>query len=469
MFPADSNTLGLGQQITPHNSSFKDPSGFVFMQDGMVYRQINHSYSHHYDHLLSSGLYQELVNQNWLIAHTEINSATPIADAYKIIRPQTVRHISYPYEWSFSQLKAAALLTLKIARKSLAFKMILKDATPFNIQFHNGKPVFIDTLSFECYREGTPWVAYRQFCETFLAPLALMSYRDGSANAALTTHIHGLPMKQTATALPFSSYFNVGLLMHIHLQAWFQGNASQGKPNTKVRELSKQRLEAMLSHLEKTVSNLSLQTNKGVWGAYYQTGVLDQEYVVEKSSVIEQFIANRSYSSAIDLGSNSGHFSRLLASKGIHVVAVDSEHSCIDELYQVCKTDTIENILPLLIDLSNPTPAIGWMNTERGSFMERFASRDLVVALALVHHLAIGRNVPFAKIAAFCAQLGEDLIIEFVPKSDPKVQLLLAHREDVFVQYTSKDFHEAFQQYYNLMEEVAIAGTERVLYLFKKK
>lgn len=468
MSPTDSRLRSLEQPITPHNSSFKDPSGFVFTVNGTIYRQINHRYAGHYDCLMKSGLYEDLTKRNWLIAHTESNMPVQSIDGYKIIKPEPLRHISYPYEWSFSQLKAAALLTLGIAKKSLAHKMILKDATPFNVQFANGKPVFIDTLSFELYRDGDPWVAYRQFCETFLAPLALMYYRDETTHGRMVNQIHGLSVKQTAASLPLVSCFNSGLLMHIHFQSWFQGTVSTPNRSAAKQKLPQQRLLAMLNHLEQTVHQLSHKTKEGVWGAYYDTGVLDQEYVTEKSAIIQRFLSNNQYASAIDLGSNSGHFAKLMANTGIEVVAVDSEHRCIDDLYRENVASNRENILPLLIDLTNPSPAIGWMNTERSSFMERF-SADLVVALALVHHLVIGRNVPFEKVAQFCAHLGNHLIIEFVPKSDPKVQLLLAHREDVFDNYTQAQFVEAFQQHFHIREEVAIAGTERVLYLLEKK
>lgn len=470
MIQSDASALSIEQQITPHNSSFRDPSGFIFTHNETIYRQINHRYTDHYDWFVKSGLYADLVKNNWLIEHSETNMPVQSETGYKVIQPEPVRHISYPYEWSFSQLKDAALLTLTIAKRSLSFKMMLKDATPFNVQFVKGTPIFIDTLSFEKYKTGEPWVAYRQFCETFLAPLALMSFCNELAQGRLITNIHGLSIKDTSAKLPLRSYLHSGILMHIHFQGWFQGNASAPKESKSKRALPEQQLLAMLTHLENTIKGLTPKENKGVWGAYYQTGVLDQEYVTEKTTIMERFIKRNktSYASAIDLGSNSGHFSTLLSGHEIDVVAVDSEHSCIDELYRTCTAKKIKNVLPLLIDLTNPTPSIGWMNTERASFMERYKA-DLVVALALVHHLVIGRNVPFEKVAQFCAQLGEDLIIEFIPKSDPKVQLLLANREDVFEHYTQQHFCNAFLGCFNLREEVPIEGTERTLYLFTRK
>lgn len=185
--------------------SFRDPSGFVFWRDGVIYRQVNAIYKEDYDHLMSSGLYKALVDAGLLIPHEEVGAEPAVSDgAYKIIRPELVTFVSYPYEWSFSQLKDAALTTLRVQHESMDFGMTLKDCSAYNVQFKDGKPVFIDTLSFERYREGTPWAPYRQFCQHFLAPLALMSHRDVRLSQLLRIHVDGVPLDLASSLLPLS-------------------------------------------------------------------------------------------------------------------------------------------------------------------------------------------------------------------------------------------------------------------------
>ena len=192
------------------SGSFRDPSGFLFSQDGLIYRQINNCYKENYDYLINSGLYKDLLNSGLLISHKEVGSAYARSnDAYKIIRPEPLVFISYPYEWCFSQLRDAALLTLKIQKKSLQHGMSLKDCSAYNIQFKKSKPIFIDTLSFEKYEADRPWVAYKQFCQHFLVPLALMVYKDIRLSQLFRIYIDGIPLDLAIKLLPFYSYFNL--------------------------------------------------------------------------------------------------------------------------------------------------------------------------------------------------------------------------------------------------------------------
>ena len=203
-----------------HNASFRDPSGFLFSREGVLYRQVNQVYAADFTRLMDSGLYDKLIKAGLLIPHVEsdLKPAQPEL-AFKVIRPERVPFISYPYEWSFGQLKDAALATLSIQKRALKLGMSLKDASAYNIQFYNGKPVLIDTLSFETYQEGEPWVAYRQFCQHFLAPLALMAYRDVRLSQLLRVYIDGIPLDLASELLPGRTRWNLGLATHIHLHA----------------------------------------------------------------------------------------------------------------------------------------------------------------------------------------------------------------------------------------------------------
>ena len=209
-------------------SSFRDPSGFLFYKNNLIYRQVNISYKENYDHLMESGLYKILINKKLLIPHREVD-ASSLSDrkSYKTIKPELIPFISYPYEWSFSQLKNAALTAIKIQKYSLDFGMSLKDCSAYNIQFFNGKPIFIDTLSFEKFKPNKPWIAYRQFCQHFLAPLALMSCKDIRLNQLFKIYIDGIPLDLASSLLPIKTYFKFFLLTHIHLHAKSQKHFSK--------------------------------------------------------------------------------------------------------------------------------------------------------------------------------------------------------------------------------------------------
>jgi len=256
-----------------HSASFRDPSGFIFWRDGSLYRQVNRSYQPDYDQLMNSGLYQKLVQANLLIPHqeTEIEPEQPSL-AYKIIRPEPVGFISYPYEWSFSQLKDAALATLLIQKEALAAGMCLKDASAYNIQFQRGCPVLVDTLSFETYREGAPWIAYRQFCQHFLAPLALMAYCDIRFSQMLRSNIDGIPLDFASKLLPRKTRFGLGLAMHIHwhaaAQKRFAGTAVKPENKTASR-MSRVSFQGLIDSLETTVRKLHWQPEGTAWGDYY--------------------------------------------------------------------------------------------------------------------------------------------------------------------------------------------------------
>ena len=251
-------------------SSFRDPSGFLFYLDGSIFRQVNTIYKENYDHLMNSGIYEILVADKLLIPHEEVDIEGVNPDlAYKIIKPELIPFISYPYEWSFSQLKDAALATLSIQKRSVDFGMSLKDCSAYNIQFRNGKPVFIDTLSFEKYHEGQPWVAYRQFCQHFLAPLALMSCRDVRLNQLLRVYIDGIPLDFTSSLLPFRTRFIFSLLSHIHLHARSQKHYADKAVDVSGKRVSRMSFLGLINNLESAVKKLRWQPGGTEWADYY--------------------------------------------------------------------------------------------------------------------------------------------------------------------------------------------------------
>lgn len=454
------------------SGSFRDPSGFMFKHDGKLYRQVNQKYREEYDLLMNSGLYDQLNKSRTLVAHKEVElDLAPRPEiAYKVIQPEIVDFISYPYEWCFNQLKDAAILTLAIARRALEFGMILKDASAYNIQFHQGRPIFIDTLSFEKYEEGAPWVAYRQFCQHFLAPLALMAKTDIRLAQMLRLHIDGIPLDLASKLLPGSTRVEFGLTTHIHIHAKSQQRYADKEVSQEAvkARVSKTAMVGLLDSLLSTVKSLNVKTIQTEWTDYYQDNNYTPASFEAKRQLVQSFIEKVQPKQVWDLGGNTGEFSRAASDLQIPTVCFDIDPGAVQQNYDLVKANKEKFMLPLRMDLTNPSPDLGWHNAERESMQAR-GPVDLVMALALIHHLAISNNVPLADVADYFADLGEYLIIEFVPKSDSQVRRLLASRLDIFPDYTLDGFRKAFTKRYVLLGEIPVEGSERTLFLMRRK
>lgn len=445
--------------------SFRDPCGFMFRHEGALYRQVHSIYKENYDWLISSGLYGDLVRERLLVPHEEVPHPLG-SDAYRCFRPVEISFVSYPYEWCFSQLKDAALTTLQIQKRALNKGMTLKDASAYNIQFHEGRPILIDTLSFERYQEGKPWIAYRQFCQHFLAPLALMSKKNALLGNLSRCFIDGVPLDITSSLLPLSTWFNWNLLINIHLHA-----ASQKKfadVSTELNAAGKiglTSLKGLVDSLEAAVKGLTWHPGGTQWADYYSDDSYTSEGKSSKEEIVRDFLEELNPKDAWDFGANTGHYSRLVARRGIPVISFDMDPACVERNYLEVRGGGEKRLLPLLQDLVNPSPAIGWGSVERDSLVGRsLGAVDTVLALALVHHLAISNNLPFAMIARFFSRVGRKLIIEFVPKSDKKVRKLLATREDVFKQYDQENFEREFEKYFRILSKAQVKDSGRVLY-----
>jgi hypothetical protein len=451
------------------SASFRDPSGFLFTDNGILYRQINRAYSNDYARLMDSGLYDRLVKASLLIPHVEVDQLPAESDAvFKIIQPERVPFISYPYEWSFSQLKDAALATLSIQKRAMKLDMSLKDASAYNIQFVRGKAMLIDTLSFEIYKEGEPWVAYKQFCQHFLAPLALMAYRDVRLSQLLRVYIDGVPLDLASGLLPAKTKFNFGLLTHIHVHAGAQKRYSDKVVAPRKGAMSKQALAGLIESLESTIKKLTWRPAGTEWGDYYENTNYTDSAFEHKRQLVREWSAERKPVLVWDLGGNTGVFSREAAASGAFTVSFDIDPAAVEQNYRTAKTKKEQNILPLVLDLTNPSPALGWDNSERDSFGAR-GPADMALALAVIHHLAISNNVPLLQLANFFAAHCKWLVIEFVPKPDSQVQKLLTSREDIFPNYTREGFESAFSACFAIRKSESVRDSERVLYLMERE
>ena len=450
-----------------HPGSFRDPSGFIFIEKGNLYRQINYSYRSDYDLLMSSGLYETLTEEGSLISHEEISfDSSKNRDAYKVIKPAFIPFISYSYEWSFSQLKDAALLTLAIQKRALKVGLSLKDASAYNVQFLNGKPVMIDTLSFAQHINGEPWIAYKQFCQHFLAPLALMSYRDIRLSSLLKTYIDGIPLDLAANLLPFRSYFKYSLLSHIYLHAKSQRVFADKVIKKENPSFSLNAMYGLIDSLESAIRNLKWKPEGTEWYDYYSDTNYSESGHKHKKELVSKYIQLSKPKTVWDLGANDGIFSRLASDESVFTLSIDSDPAAVENNYLNVRKQSETKILPLLIDLTNPSPAIGWKNDERSSILER-GPADTAMALALIHHLAISNNLPLGKTAELFSKICNYLIIEFVPKNDSQVQKLLASREDIFQDYDQTEFERVYAEYFTILNSDKIIDSERTIYLMK--
>lgn len=444
-------------------SSFRDPSGYVFYEDGKVFRRINECYIELYDLLMTSGLYDELVNLGMLVKHKEIKREKD----FILLEVEKIPFISYPYEWCFDEYRDAAILTLKINLVALKYNMILKDASAYNVQFLNGKPIFIDTLSFDKYDEGKPWGAYGQFTRHFLAPLLLMNNIDERLNSLMKNFIDGIPLDLTASMLKKRG----GMITKQHI-IWqnkaIQKHQNDGKNNNISNvNISKKSLESINIMMQNQISTMSRKKVQTEWDTYYDNTNYTSNADISKQKIVEKFlykIKNTKKDIAIDLGANDGKYSRLISEKFLEVLSMDIDYNSVNRNYI---NSNGNNILPLVFDFNNPSPAIGFACQERESLIDRSKAK-LVLALALIHHIAISNNVPFNKIALWLSELTEYLIIEFVPKEDSQVQILLRTRNDIFNNYTIEEFENDFAIYFEVLDKEKIDDSERVIYLMKR-
>lgn len=450
-------------------ASFRDPSGFVYVKEGVLLRQVNASYRESLSHLAESGLYKRLTDDGLLIPHTQVGIGLAFSnDAIAVLQPEVVHTVSYPYEWCFSQIKDAALATLEIQRSAIEYGMTLKDATAYNIQFHRGRPTLIDSLSFEPYEPGLPWKPYRQFCQHFVAPLVLMSRVDVRLSRLAAQFIDGIPLDLASKISKPRTRLDLRIGMHLHLHARLQNSKSAAAPLPRKGSFSKQALLGLLDSLQGLIQSLNWEPKGTEWADYYDDTNYTVGAMTAKHHLVDDFLGRilPAPNSVWDLGANNGEFSALATARGLYTVAWDMDPAAVEKNYLKRRNDCF--MLPLVQDLTNPSPSIGWSLRERESLIER-GPTDALMALALVHHLAIGNNVPLRDIAAFLSRIGEWLLIEFIPKEDSQVQRLLATREDVFPEYTLEHFESAFGRQFEVIRKEPIPGTARTLYLMRRR
>ncbi|MEI3039413.1 MAG: hypothetical protein V8T90_10185 [Victivallales bacterium] len=447
-------------------ASFRDPAGVVFYENGVVKRRINACYMPQYRKLIGSGLYRELVAAGMLVPHRELPEESGPEEL--VIRPLRIPMISYPYEWSFGMLRDAALLTLRAHKTALRYGMCLKDASAYNIQFIAGRPLLIDTLSFEVYQEGEPWCAYGQFCRHFLAPLLLMCHTDLRLNQLLRVYLDGIPLDLADRLLNGKGGWTARVHIRWHARA-VQKHGEEVREHCRKRvRLPMSRQIAMIGSLENAVSRLKLRKIVTEWGDYYSGTNYSAGAAAGKLECVRKLLAETGAGTVWDFGANDGRYTRLALSSGASLaVAFDMDPVAVERNYNTVRKSG-EQILPLLLDLSNPSPSIGFANRERTALPAR-GTPDCILMLAVIHHLAISNNLPLPRIAEWLGGLTAFLIIEFVPKEDSQVQRLLRNRADVFPGYTQESFEREFSRFFQLRHRIALPESLRTLYLWERR
>jgi len=462
--------------IKPNHISYKDSAARVFEKDGVYYRYIFEKYQSAYNHLMQSGLYSKLQSMGLLITHEEITNDSEFA--YKLLLPTQISFQSYPFEWSFTQWKKVVVAFLKINKIALEYGMILKDATPYNFYLNGGEAVLFDTSSFSFFKEGDPWIAYRQFCSELLSPIVLMRYNGQKWSRITRTQLRGLPLNFVSKQLPLKSWFNSTVLLHIHLHARYanaEGDTAAAKLNLdksnkkQIKGFTTEKLQSLMGMLLYSVEKWkkAYQFEKH-WSEYYENDIASENYITHKEETIIKWLKQLAPISILDLGANSGKFTFIAAPYTQRVIALESDDICVDMMEAQIKKEKLTNVTALMQELAENTPNLGLEEKEMISIYTRGKS-ELVMSLALVHHLYITNQLSFRLICEMFAKFSSKyLIVEFIPESDMKVQLLKKDKEIDLSTYNETNFINALSTHFSVKNAVELKNTERKLFLLEK-
>ena len=451
--------------------SFKDKDGYIKEVNKTYYRIIAKSYQKEYDHLMQSGLYQELVTKKLLIPHTEITVPERQPFYYKQLFPLQIPYIVYPFEWCFKQWKKMLLNYLEINKIALRYGMILKDASSYNFTFINHECILFDTSSFTFFREPETWKPYLQFCEEILAPFALMHFNSPYWSRLSGSYITGLPLGLVTKELSWKSHFNITCLLHLHWHAKYKNKKDRNGALKSVIGFTNIQLLSLWEQLTDNLKNWGIKPdNEKKWINYYDEGIKSPDYLQDKENTISEWIQNILPNTTLDIGANTGKFSFIAAKYSKTVLALETDAYAADQLYTASSLIKEQNITVIHADITEPSPSLGWANAEKKALRDRIQG-DLLLALALIHHLSISKNIPLAFIANEFSKLSSNyVIVEFIPLQDNQLQSLLENRKEAdYSNYTEEIFTEEFSKYFELIRTHICENSERKIFLWQKK
>ena len=456
--------------IEPSSISYRDTAARVVKKETGHCRYIFHEYKAEYDHLMQSGLYQELTQKGLLIEHQEIEIDIDSPKVYKLLFPFQIPFQSYPFEWSYTQWRKAILAHLKINHIALKYGMILKDATPYNFYLTGGGAVMFDTSSFMFFKENDKWVGYIQFCEEFLSPVALMHYNGAEWSKLTMANLRGIPLSFVSKQLPLKSWFNLTTLLHIHLHSKYsRNNQSKEIEDKKKKGFTSEKIKSLQKMIFKTISNWAepfQYTNH--WADYYENDIESLEYLKDKESIIRKWLEIIRPKSVLDLGANTGKFSFIAAEYAERVIGLEGDEKCVDVIEDQISIIN-DNIYTLVGNIAKPSPKIGLMNGLTDSIFKRCNS-ELVLGLALVHHLYISNRLNFDQITLIFAMFSNRyLIVEFIPNTDNKMQMLIKDNNIKLEKYTESDFIKSTELHFSVIYSKQLENSSRIIYLLKIK
>jgi len=442
---------------TAEPGSFRDPESRVFYEGGEVYRALSSEGLADFEALEASGLLRD----SRLVG-------TERTDQPAVLRHERLPFVSYPYEWTFSMLKDAALLQLDLQLAALDHGLVLKDASPYNVQFVGVRPVFIDVGSFERLRPGELWVGYRQFCMLYLFPLLLQAHKGVGFQPWLRGSIDGITATQARAVLSFRDRFRRGLATNVFLHARLeQRDVSSGAAiKREVRSSGAERglIEANVRKMRRLVDRLHWSPSPGTWVGYGEDNTYDAQDALRKDAFVRAVATSQAWELVWDLGANNGRYARIAAEGARHVVAIDADAGPVELLYRELRDAGDETILPLTMNLADPSPALGWRARERKALLDR-GRPDLVLALALVHHIVIAANVPLRELVDWLAEIAAALVVEFPTREDAMVQRLLSRkREGLHADYDRASFERCLREAFDIRRIEELGSGTRVLY-----
>jgi len=364
-------------------------------------------------------------------------------------------------------LQDAALLQLDLLIAALDEGMTLKDATPFNAQWIGTRSVFIDTASFTRAEAGIPWLGYRQFCEMFLYPLLLQAYKDVPFHPWLRGSLDGLDAGHVNQLMSLRDRLRPGVFTHVYLLSKAQSRYSETSRDVRHELRSagfgSELVKANVRRMRRTVERLHWNPGQSAWSEYADTNSYDPENRARKLQFVRDAARSQRRAVVWDLGCNTGEYSRAVRESADVVVALDADHLAIERLYRALARENDRTIVPLVADLANPSPGVGWRNRERRTLLDR-ARPDLILALALIHHLAIARNVPLPEIVDWLAGFGSEVVVEFVGPDDPMVRRLLRNRGHLDFGYTQARFEAELERHFAVVAVDQLLSGMRTIY-----
>ena len=443
---------------TADPGSFRDPSSRVLIGPDRATRLLSARAVEAWEKVAATDFIANATQTGRVISSSEVAHTS---DGTAFITHPLIPFISYPYEWTFHMLKDAALLQLGLLSDALDDDVTIKDATPYNIQFVDGRPTFIDIGSFEPYRSGEPWIGYRQFTRQFLFPLMMRAWANISFQPFLRSNLEGPTASQMVSLLPADKRLRPSVAMHVGLQAKMEERmrGESVRDDLKSAGFGKDLILANVSKLTKLVSSLEWE-GADTWSDYTECAHVERDRS-SKTDFLKQALANHHPRRVADLGANDGHFSKIAAQGGATVVAIDGDEPILDRLYR-----SGTEVSPVVADLTNPSPSQGWAGSERSSLHDRLRP-DLVIAYGLIHHLIYSASIPPRLVVEWLSSFGCPVVVEYVSENDEMAQRLTANKK-------SHELHEGrsrteFEQIartsgFTVSQTEEIAGGDRVLY-----